>query len=78
MTSYRAGVRSRWWWGQVDHLLSRLRRSDRDLHVAGETPSRLRVALDLLVPHAGDRSEILRRSDPAPFLRESLDWIARR
>ena len=79
VTSYRVGVRSRWWWGQVDHLVTRLRRDDRALHVPGDSPPRWRVALGLFAPwRSGERSEILRFEDPAPFLRESLDWITRR
>ena len=76
---YRVGVRSRWWWGDVDHLLAILRRSREELALPPDFPSRWRSLLDFLVPwRPGDRSEIFRWSDPAPALRESLDWFARR
>jgi predicted ATP-grasp superfamily ATP-dependent carboligase len=76
---YRVGVRSRWWWGDVDHLLAILRRSREELALPPDFPSRWRSLLDFLVPwRPGDRSEVFRWSDPAPALRESLDWFARR
>lgn len=72
--SYRTGVRSRWLWGDVDHVLARLR---------GAEPSgnsgrggRLSALASFLVPwHRGDRSEVLRWEDPAPFLLETAQWF---
>ena len=76
--AYRTGVRNRWWWGDVDHLLARLRRSPAELGLPPDAPSRGRVVRDFLrLWRPGDRSEILRASDPAPFLRETLDWFRR-
>ncbi len=76
VTSYRVGVRSRWWWGDVDQLLARLRRSDADLALPPDAPSRLGAVLDFLrLWRPGDRNEILRLGDPEPFLRESLLWL---
>lgn len=69
--SYRVGVRCRWWWGEVDHLLARVRRP-------GEAPSlggRMRALREFLRPGAGVRNEVLRADDPWPFARESLDWL---
>jgi predicted ATP-grasp superfamily ATP-dependent carboligase len=40
-TPYRVGVRSRWFLGDVDHLLLRLRKSENDLHLPAGYPSRL-------------------------------------
>lgn len=75
---YRAGVRSRWWWGDVDHLLARLRATD-DLALPPDAPSRGRAILEFLrVLRAGDTPEVLKLHDPRPFLRETLDWLARR
>jgi predicted ATP-grasp superfamily ATP-dependent carboligase len=77
--SYRPGVRSRWWWGDVDQLLTRLRRSNAALALPPDAPARWRAILDfLMLWRPGDRNEIFRWSDPAPFLRESVDWFARR
>lgn len=76
VTAYRAGVRSRWWWGDVDQLLARLRRSDADLALPPDAPGRLRAVLDVLrLWRPGDRSEILRARDPLPFLRETWLWL---
>ncbi len=78
-SDYRTGIRSRWWWGDVDQLLLRLRRGRHELglpqHAAGPLRSLLRF---LVLWRPGDRSEVLRLDDWRPFLRESLDWFARR
>ena len=73
---YRVGVRSRWEWGEVDHLLARLRRPDRDLALPPGAPGRLRTLLDVLTPwHPGDRLEMFRLSDPGPFFLETIEWL---
>jgi len=64
--SYRVGVRSRWFWGDVDHLYLRLKSGG----------PRVAPILDLLRMRSGrDYGEIWRWTDPAPFLAESLQWI---
>jgi len=74
--AYRIGVRNRWWWGDVDHVLARLRRSSTELGLPPDAPSRWRVLRDFLrLWWPGDRSEILRLTDPKPFVRETLDWF---
>jgi predicted ATP-grasp superfamily ATP-dependent carboligase len=74
--TYRAGIRSRWWWGDFDHLLTRMRRSRVDLALPPSAPSLLRVVGDFLTLwRPGDRNEILRLDDPVPFLRETLEWF---
>lgn len=73
--TYRTGVRCRWWWGDVDHLLARLRGA---APTGNETrEGRLAAVADFLVLwRPGDRSEVLRIGDPVPFLRETRAWIA--
>jgi predicted ATP-grasp superfamily ATP-dependent carboligase len=72
---YRVGVRSRWLWGDVDHLYLRLTRSAERLQLEPGAPSRVCAVLDFLrVDFARDRSEVWRWRDPAPFLVESLQW----
>ena len=79
VTTYRAGVRSRWWWGDVDHLLLRLLRSDERLDLPPGSPGKGRALLEFLkLWRPGDRSEILRLSDPVPFVRESWNWLTGR
>lgn len=74
--SYTVGVRSRWWWGDVDHLAARLRRSRAELSLPPDSPGRWGALRDFLTIHFGrDREEILRLDDPRPFFRESLQWF---
>ena len=76
---YRAGVRSRWWWGDIDHLLIRLRHSAAHLNLPPDAPSAWRVLREFLALwRPGDRSEVFRLTDPRPFLRETLQWFMRR
>jgi protein-tyrosine-phosphatase/predicted ATP-grasp superfamily ATP-dependent carboligase len=79
---YRAGVRSRWWLGDLDHLLARLRKPERELDLPPGSPSKARAVLSFLrVWDAGTRNEVLRLSDPAPGLHELAAYgahIARR
>jgi predicted ATP-grasp superfamily ATP-dependent carboligase len=71
----RSGVRSRWEWGEVRHLLARLRRSPDALALPPGAPSRSRAVLEFLSWHRADRLEICRLSDPGPFIRETLDRL---
>jgi predicted ATP-grasp superfamily ATP-dependent carboligase len=76
---YRPGMRLRWEWGDIDHLLARLRRSDQSLHLPPDSPSRLSTLARVLLPwRPGDRWEVLRAGDPKPFLRETDLWFRRR
>jgi predicted ATP-grasp superfamily ATP-dependent carboligase len=73
---YRTGIRLRWEWGDVDHVLARLRRRDAENALAPGEPSRLRALGAVLLPwRPGDRLEVLRLGDPRPFLRESARWF---
>jgi predicted ATP-grasp superfamily ATP-dependent carboligase len=76
--TYHTGIRSRWWWGDVDHLLARLRRSPATLSLPPGSPSRTRAVLAFLRLRRGDRNEILRLDDPWPFARETLDRLVGR
>jgi len=75
VTDYRVGVRSRWEWGDVDHLLARLRRSATRLSLPAGAPGRLGAVRDYLAAFARGRPEVFRLSDPGPFLRETRDWF---
>lgn len=77
--SFRTGVRSRWWWGDVDHLLARLRRSPAELALPPGEPGRLAALREFLsLWRPGDRSEVFRFSDPIPSIRESIGWFSGR
>jgi predicted ATP-grasp superfamily ATP-dependent carboligase len=75
---YRVGVRSRWFWGDVDHLIWMIRNADASARrVHPSLPSRLGALGRFLVPwRPGDRFEVLRLSDPVPFFRESMQWLS--
>ena len=76
VTQYAHGVRLRWELGDLDHLLARLRRSPEELALPPGAPGRLRAALDFLAAFGPrNRPEILRLSDPRPFVRELADWL---
>jgi predicted ATP-grasp superfamily ATP-dependent carboligase len=74
--AYRVGVRSRWFWGDVDHLYLRFRDAARKNGNGGGGGGRLRALRDFLAVHPGrDRSEVWRWGDPAPFVVETLQWL---
>jgi len=59
-------VRSRWFWGDVDHLYLRLRNGE-------SAAGKLSAVRDFLrINPRRNREEIWRWRDPAPFLLESL------
>jgi predicted ATP-grasp superfamily ATP-dependent carboligase len=76
---YRLGVRSRWWWGQVDHLVGRMG-SRRKAPVPPGTLSASRALTDLLFGpfRRADYEEILRWNDPRPFWNETVRWMGAR
>ncbi|MEX2284969.1 MAG: ATP-grasp domain-containing protein [Gemmatimonadota bacterium] len=79
MPRYLPGVRSRWWWGDVDQLLARMRRSRAALDLGEDSGGRLEAVREFLALwRPGDRSDVFRFSDPLPLVRESVDWVARR
>jgi predicted ATP-grasp superfamily ATP-dependent carboligase len=76
LNSYRTGIRSRWWWGEVDHLLTRLRHSDDWLALPPNSPGRWLCLYEFLkLWRRGDRYEVLRLTDARPFWRETIDWF---
>lgn len=78
-SAYRVGTRSRWWWGDVDHLLARWRKNADALALPAGAPSRWRATLDFLTFwHPHDHNEVFRMKDPRPFLRETIEWLHRR
>ena len=78
MPTYRSGVRLRWWWGDVNHLLARLRHSAERLSLPPNAPSRARLLLDFVTWRSANRSETLRADDPRPFVVDTLEWLKAR
>src|SRR5207247_3659195 len=69
--TYRVGVKSRWLLGDLDHLLLRMRYSNRDLDLPDCAPSKTRTLLDFLkFTQPGLRYEVVNRDDFRPFLYE--------
>jgi predicted ATP-grasp superfamily ATP-dependent carboligase len=67
--SYRIGVRLRWWLGDLDWLLLRLREN-------GSLTRRLKAIPDFLRPAGSTaRLETFRRDDPAPALAEFSQYV---
>jgi predicted ATP-grasp superfamily ATP-dependent carboligase len=76
VTKYRIGVRSRWEWGDVDNLLAVLFQSSNKLALASRRPARLAAIGEFIQAlGTGTKSEVLRLSDPLPFIRESVNWF---
>jgi predicted ATP-grasp superfamily ATP-dependent carboligase/protein-tyrosine-phosphatase len=74
--SYRAGVKSRWLLGDVDHLLLRLRKSNEALNLPPASPSRSRVVRDFLkVAQPGLRYDVASARDLAPFIYEITQYV---
>ncbi|MDX1394155.1 MAG: ATP-grasp domain-containing protein [Gemmatimonadota bacterium] len=73
---YRLGVRTRWLWGDVDHLLLRLRRRPEDLDLPRGAGGRLSAVGGFLAAFGGGRLEVERLSDPGPALREASQWVS--
>jgi len=73
--SYEVGVRSRWWCGDLDLLLLRLRKSDRELSLPPGSPSKGEtVASFLRVWDPKTKTEVFRLSDPRPGLHELVNY----
>lgn len=72
---WRVGVRSRWWWGDVDHLLAMFRRSPAVLALPPGHPGRWKTLVDFIVPRSANRNETLQFDDPMPFFVETLEWL---
>jgi predicted ATP-grasp superfamily ATP-dependent carboligase len=74
--TYRVGQRGRWWWGEVDHVLARFRRSDAQLALPEDAPSRGRTLAQFLSRwRPGEGDAVFQFSDPIPFLYETARWF---
>lgn len=72
VTRYTRGIRGRWFWGDVDHLYLMLAKSRKELHLDGDGRRRSEVIRDFLRHRRGDREDVFRWWDPAPFAMETL------
>ncbi len=77
MLGFTEGVRCRWLWGDVDHLLAMLRMPGSDRVAHPGLPGRLGALGRFLIPwRPGDHFEVLRWDDLRPFGRETANWVA--
>ena len=75
---YRTGVKSRWLLGDLDHLLLRLFKSDAELSLPLNSPTKLQTLLDFCRFYQRDmRYEVLRLDDPKPFAYELRQYVHR-
>lgn len=73
--TYQPGIRSRWWLGDLDHLMLRWRKSHSQLALPPGSPSRWTTSLSFLrVLDRNTKSEVLRLSDPKPGIYELADY----
>lgn len=73
---WRFGIRSRWFLGEMDHLITLARHSAADLHLPADAPGLLTTAFSVLLPwRPNQRAEICRLSDPVPAWREAVAWV---
>jgi glycosyltransferase involved in cell wall biosynthesis/predicted ATP-grasp superfamily ATP-dependent carboligase len=77
MPSYHLGVRSRWWWGQIDHLVARVRGSATSNPLPPDARRFRRVVGDLLAGpfRRTDHEEVFWWTDPGPFWNETIGRI---
>ena len=74
--SYRIGTKSRWLLGDIDHLLMRLTKSRKVLHLDAAAPSRWHCLLDFSNLFQRDmHCEVERLSDPGPAIHEYGTWM---
>ena len=70
------GVRTRWLLGDLDQLVTRVRKNRKALDLPPSAPGKGKAIRDFLFDfRPGVRSEVLRLSDPGPFLREVVEWF---
>jgi predicted ATP-grasp superfamily ATP-dependent carboligase len=74
---YRIGVKSRWFWGDVDALLSRLFKSAKELQLPPGHPGRLKTLFQFLkLKEKNTRYEVLDMDDIKPWLYETRCWFS--
>lgn len=72
---WEVGARLRWWWGDVDHLIARLRHSAAHLGMPPGSPSRWEALRNFCRRAPGERTETWRADDRRPFYRETRSWF---
>lgn len=74
--AYDVGVRNRWLFGDLDHLLLRTFRSRRALNLPDAMPSMLRTAIDFFtIAQPKLHYEVISASDWRPFRYEAAEYV---
>jgi predicted ATP-grasp superfamily ATP-dependent carboligase len=74
--SYKIGVKTRWFWGDVDSLLSILFKTAKSLNLPPNHPSRLVYLMNFMKLWRKDEHyEVASLTDCKPWLYESVNWI---
>ncbi len=72
---YKIGVQSRWLMGDVDHLLARLFKSRKKLHLPDGSFGRIRTIFEFCKFYKPNmKYEVLKLSDIRPFFHELIVW----
>ncbi|UCG61169.1 MAG: ATP-grasp domain-containing protein [Candidatus Zixiibacteriota bacterium] len=73
---YKTGVKCRWFFGDLDHLLMRLFKSDRKLNLPEGSPGRLSTLHNFLkLWQADTKYEIFKGNDIRPALHEAREYV---
>ncbi|MCD6162704.1 MAG: ATP-grasp domain-containing protein [candidate division Zixibacteria bacterium] len=73
---YKAGIKTRWLIGDIDHLLIRLFKSDKNLNLPDGFPGKLAVLKEFFrFFQSGMKYEILNRDDLKPALYELYEYL---
>ena len=73
---YEVGIKSRWFLGDLDQLLLRLRKSDEQLGLPSGSPTKVQALLSFMnVSDRRSKSEVFRWSDPQPGIYEGLCYL---
>lgn len=78
LKGYRVGVRTRWLWGDVDVLLARIFKSEKELCLPAGYPCKSRLFMEFMKFLGSDlHYEILDPKDIGPWLHETRCWFSR-
>jgi len=76
LSDYKVRHKLKWVFGILDHLLIRLKKGDRFINIPPETPSRCRVALELISLNAANTSyDVYEAGDVQPTIMETKMYI---
>lgn len=79
VSNYKVGVRSRWFWGDTDAMISLLLRRRAQLNLPRSHPGRWRTLLGyLMFWRPGMQYELERLDDPAPAWLAAKRWLLRK